>query len=280
VTYELIAPDAYRSEFATKFDVVVFDKALPKDFDLAAAPANALFLGETPFATGGAALEQPLLTDLDAEHPVLRLVSLQNVTVVRAAAMAVPPSADGARWSAPIRSFDQPLLIVGERCGRRFAGLAFNVAESDLPLRVAFPLLISNVVQWLAGDSAETPRAYLAGETIALGAGESLWTEPQTKFVRDLKPDPAQMARDFFVPLRSGFYLVQSANGARWLAVNTFNPAEADLRTGETAPTPAPTLPTVSLAVLGGWPPWVYLALGAFVLFTGEWWLFHRRRTE
>jgi hypothetical protein len=192
----------------------------------------------------------------------------------------VPPGADGSRWSAPIRSFEQPLLIVGERGARRFAGLAFDVAESDLPLRVAFPLLVSNVVQWLAGDSAETPRAWRAGETIPLGAGESLWTEPQRKFVREVKLDPAQMARDFFTPLRSGFYLLQSANGARWLAVNTFDAAEADLRSGEATPTTAPAFPAVSLAALGGWPPWVYLALSAFVLFTGEWWLFHRRRTE
>jgi hypothetical protein len=281
VTYELVAPDAYRAEFATKFDVVIFDKALPAGFDLAAAPSSALFLGQTPFATGGAAIEQPLLTDLDAEHPVLRLVSLQNVTVVRAAALAVPPSAGGARWSAPIRSFDQPLLIVGEQGGKRVAGLAFDVAESDLPLRVAFPLLVSNLVQWLAGDAVQTPRAFLAGETIPLAAGETLWTEPQTKFVRDLKPNPAQMARDFFVPLRSGFYLRQAADGAHWLAVNTFSEAEANLRGGADSPAEStPALPAASLAAVGSWPPWVYLALAAFVLFTGEGWLFHRRRTE
>ncbi len=276
VTYELVAPDAFRAGFATKFDVVIFDKALPAGFDLAAAPVSSLFLGQTPFAAGGAAIEQPLLTDLDAEHPVLRLVNLQNVTVVRSSPMTLPPGA-----SAPIRSFDQPLLIVVERGEKRFAGLGFDVAESDLPLRVAFPLLVSNLVQWLAGDAVETPHAFLAGETISLGAGETIWTEPQMKFIRDLKPDPAQMARDFFVPLRSGFYLQPSESGTRWVAVNTFSEAEADLRSTAATPTAAlPSLPSLSLAAVGGWPPWVYLALAALALFTFEWWLFHRRRTE
>ncbi len=280
VTFELVAPNAYRKEFAAKFEVVIFDKSLPAEFDVAAAPGNALFLGQTPFNTGGAAIEQPLLTDLEEEHPVLRLVNLQNVTVVRSAAMAVPPSADGARWSAPIRSFENPLLIVGERGGKRIAALGFDVAESDLPLRIAFPLLVSNLVQWLAGEGLAAPRPFLAGETIPLAAGETLWTEPQTKFVRELKPDPKQFAHDFFVPLRSGFYLHRSDAGARWLAVNTFSDVESDLRQSAASATTAPALPAVSLAALGGWPPWVYLALAAFALFTSEWWLFHRRRTE
>jgi hypothetical protein len=34
------------------------------------------------------------------------------------------------------------------------------------------------------------------------------------------------------------------------------------------------------LAGFAGWPLWQYLALAALVLFTIEWWLFHRRRTE
>jgi hypothetical protein len=281
VTFELAAPDAYQAEIATKFDVVIFDNVLPKDFAVATARANAFFLGQTPFNTGSAPIEQPLLTDLDTEHPVLRLVNLQNVTVVRAAPMALPSSADGTRWTAPIRSFENPLLIVGEQGGKRLAGLAFDVAESDLPLRVAFPLLISNVVQWLAGDRAESPRSYLAGETIPLGAGETLWTEPQTKFVREVKPDPAQFVGDFAAPLRNGFYLQRSGAESRWLAVNTFSEGESDLRQSTaSAAVAGSALPVVSLAALGAWPPWVYLALAAFALFTFEWWLFHRRRTE
>jgi hypothetical protein len=280
VAFELAGPESFTPAIAGKFDVVILDNALPGDFDAAQWPASFLFLGQTPFHSGAAALEQPLVTDLDTEHPVLRLVNLQNVTVVRAAPMTLPASSDGARWTAPIRSFEHPLLLLGERGGRRHAALAFNVAESDLPLRVAFPLLVSNLVQWLAGESAETPRAFLAGETIALAADETLWTEPQTQYVREVKADPARLAREFHEPLRNGYYLRQAPGGPRWVAVNTFSEAESDLRHGAAVSSAAAALPAVSLATLGTWPPWIYLALAAFTLFTLEWWLFHRRRTE
>ena len=281
--FELLSPESFTPALASKFDVVILDNCATGAFD-AAATTNFLFLRQTPFTATPEIIAQPLVTDLDAGHPALRLVSLQNVTVVRAATLARPADKDGWTWQSPIRSFDRPLLITGEKRtaagARRVAALAFDVAESDLPLRVAFPLLISNTLQWLAGDAAETPRALAAGETIALAADETLWTQPQTKFARDLRPDPTRLERGFFQPLASGFYLLQQPGAARWIAVNTFSEAESDLRSDSIPGSPAPTLRPLALAALGGWPPWRYLALAAFALFAFEWWLYHRRRTE
>ncbi len=280
VSFELLGPDAFKPELAAKFEVVIFDNCPVEGFDFANPRANFLFLRQTPFASAPETIEQPLITDLDEGHPALRMVNLQNVTVIRAASMPLPADTDGWRWQAPIRSFDHPLLITGEKAGRRLAALAFDVAESDLPLRVSFPLLIANTIEWLAGDTAETSRAFTAGETIALGAGETLWTEPQTKFVRDVKPNPARLAHDFFQPLANGFYLLQQAAGSRWIAVNTFSEAESNLRAEAATPFAETAPPALSFALRAGWPPWIYLALAAFALFTFEWWLFHRRRTE
>ena len=282
--FELLSPESYTPALAKKFDVVILDNCTVRKFDGASETPSFLFLRQTPFSAGPEIIEQPLVTDLDASHPALRLVSLQNVTVVRAATLARPADGDGWKWQAPIRAFDHPLLIVGERRtpagARRVAALAFDVAESDLPLRVAFPLLISNTLQWLAGDAAETPRAFTAGETIPLGAGETVWTVPQTKFIRDARPEPAQLTSGFFQPLASGFYLLQQPGSARWIAVNTFSEVESDLRSDSIPGGPAPGLRPIALPALGGWPLWRYLALAAFALFAFEWWLYHRRRTE
>ena len=71
---------------------------------------------------------------------------MQNVTFLRAASLAVP-QLDGWTFQTPIRAFDHPLLLTGERHAtppQRIAALALDVSDSDLPLRVAFPLLISN----------------------------------------------------------------------------------------------------------------------------------------
>src|SRR6185503_15936678 len=103
----------------------------PPGFDLVQAKGNFLFLKQSPFSTSDPPIEQPLISDTEVNHPALRLVSLQNVSILRATASEVPEPADGWTWQAPLRSFDHPLLITGERRtdagGQRLAALSFDV---------------------------------------------------------------------------------------------------------------------------------------------------------
>ena len=282
VQFELIEPAAWRADFASKFDAVILDNFVPPGFDLAKSAGNFLFLKQSPFTSNDAPIEQPLVSESDALHPLMRLVNLQNVTIVRAAAVKPPEAADGWTWQAPLKSFDHPLLIAGSRrvdAGeQRAAVLAFDVADSDLPLRIAFPLLMTNAVHWLAGEAQEKIASVVAGETIPLAAGEVISTEPLATL--DAKPDPAKIATGFFQPLHNGFHRVTQQNATSWLAVNTFSEAESDLRNASATTTAPAALPMTTLANFAGWPLWQYLALAALVLFTIEWWLFHRRRTE
>ena len=152
------------------------------------------------------------------------------------------------------------------------------MADSDLPLRIAFPLLMSNAVHWLAGGPPEKIASAIAGENVPLAAGAAISTEPLTSL--DAKPGTTNAAHDFFQPLRNGFYQTQQPGGAGWLAVNTFSEAESDLRGSAPVANAPAALPMPSLAAFTGWPLWQHLALAALALFTVEWWLFHRRRTE
>ncbi len=277
VKFELIGPDAWQADFAEKFDAVIFDDFLPAGLDLAKDGGNFLFLKRSPFSTGDAPIEQPLISDLDTIHPLLRLVSLQNVTIVRSTPTKLPESADGWTWQAPLKSFEHPLLIAGTRRQQRVAALAFDLAESDLPLRIAFPLLMSNTVHWLAGEAAESAGSLTAGSTLPLPAGASIFTTPLS--ATGAEPDPTKTAIGDFQPLTNGFYKIAQPTGVTWLAVNTFNAAESDLRSSTSAEPGTASLPAATLAGFA-WPLWQYLALAAFVLIAVEWWLFHRRRTE
>ena len=52
-----------------------------------------------------------------------------------------------------------PLLFAGEVDGRRVALMAFDLRRSDLPLQVAFPLLLANLTGWLSpGGSCPPPQ--------------------------------------------------------------------------------------------------------------------------
>ncbi len=297
LAFDQLTPDAFQAAQAAGFDAVILDDLLPPELeDLSKLPAgNFLFLHRAPLpaAPDGPELAHPLITDLDAASPLLRLVNLRDVTVLRAQAWTLPESANDAggwRFNAPVRSLEHPLVVTGERPGQRFVALAFGATDSDLPLRVAFPLFIRDAVGWLAGrgDATEAPGAVRAGESIMLAPGETLWTRPQRAFqpINDIPAAETLRGPGVFEPLHNGFYLRKNADGStRWLAVNTGDREQSTLNAAPGGPAPAapaaaPTNASVHWEAMSVWPPWVYLALGAFVFCALEWWGFHRRRTE
>ena len=287
--FQFVEPESWQPAMAEKFEAVIFDGTIPPSFDLNTAHGNFLFLKSTPFATKDAPLEQPVITDVDTTHPTTHLASLQNITILRAQPLALPTPHDGWNFSAPLRSAEHPLLITGERGRQRIAALAFDLLESDLPLRVAFPLLIHGTLDWLSGERTESAPTLAAGEVFTLPPGASIVPTPLTAppSARDAQP---QSVTGFFQPLRNGFYEIADADSKRWLAVNTFSAAESDLRSGaRTAESDSRTsnataqpssAHTSLLAALHALPPWRWLALAAFALILVEWLLFHRRKTE
>ena len=183
-------------------------------------------------------------------------------------------------------------MVTGEHGEQRFVALAFGATDSDLPLRVAFPLFIRNAIGWLAGRdaAAETSDSLRAGESVVLAPGETLWTHPQRVFqpINEIPAAEKIAGSGVFRPMHNGFYLRTKADGStRWLAVNTADSAMSSLNAGPTAgAVPSSSTLPAATAEFGGWealrvwPPWVYLALLAFVVCALEWWSFHRRRTE
>ncbi len=293
IAFDQLTPDAFQPAQAAGFDAVVLDDFLPPALtELAGLPTgNFLFLHRAPLPTDGEELAHPLLTDLDAASPLLRLVNLRDVTVLRAQSWTLPepgPAPGGWRFNAPVRSLEHPLVVTGERGTQRLVALAFGAADSDLPLRVAFPLFIHDAVGWLAGrdQTAETPDALRAGDPIVLAPGETLWTQPQRTFQPLGKIPDAETIHGpgVFQGLHNGFYLRMDRDGStRWLAVNTGERDQSALNApagGTPSTVPVATLEPGHWETLRVWPPWVYLALTAFAVCALEWWGFHRRRTE
>ena len=145
------------------------------------------------------------------------------------------------------------------------AALGLDLTATDLPLRVAFPLLITNTVHWLADARGNTGRAIRAGEVLELAEGETI-VAPSTT--------------GFFQPLRNGYYESRRDKQQEWIAVNTFSEAESNLQRAKTSGEARPVVLPPILSTFASWPIWRWLALGALALFTAEWSLFHRRRTE
>src|SRR6185436_3490156 len=49
-------------------------------------------------------------------------------------------------------SFSDPLVLLRETPGQRTLVIAFDTSTTDLPLRVAFPILIANAIRYLHGE--------------------------------------------------------------------------------------------------------------------------------
>ena len=259
------------------FDLYVFDGSAPSDLPLAGLllvnpPSNSLFaVGATFTRTAPARI---------ADHPLTRFVDWSAVNIAQARQVDPPDWA-----SVLIDSEAGPLVFAGETGGRRVATLTFDLHDSDLPLRIAYPILFSNLVDYLA-----PARGFDAGD--GLQPGDSLTIRPGLGVEQVVVAAPsgatyALSPSDGHVTFKDttepGVYAVNylSANSqsADYFAVNLFDPGEANIRpapvirVGRTVvePTPSPQM--------GQREVWPWMAAAALAVVLAEWWVYHRRQS-
>jgi von Willebrand factor type A domain/Aerotolerance regulator N-terminal len=145
------------------WDLVIFEGALPATLPrapiLAIAPPSSSALGDV---TG--TLRDPGIGSLDPDEPILRFVDLSTTHIAEARKLALP---DWARTVIPGPD-GAPLLYAGSRSGLPTAVLAFEPRRSDLPLQVAFPILVANLTGELLGGSAAPAEAVDPGTPVSL----------------------------------------------------------------------------------------------------------------
>jgi von Willebrand factor type A domain/Aerotolerance regulator N-terminal len=145
------------------WDLIVFEgflpTTLPKSPILAIAPPRSSALGEV-----SGALKDPGIGTLDPDEPVLRYVDLSTTHISAATKLAAPA------WARTIIPGPRgaPLLYAGTRNGVNQAVLAFEPRRSDLPLQVAFPILLANLTGELLGSSAAPTEAVEPGTPVQL----------------------------------------------------------------------------------------------------------------
>ena len=160
------------------FDLVIFEGALPAELPdkpiLAIAPTRTSALG-----TVSGTLTNPGIGSLDPADPILRYVDLSTVHVAEAKHLETPA------WAKTVipGPGGAPLLYAGTRDGLPTAVLAFEPRRSDLPLQVAFPVLLANLAGQLLGGSA-TP-----ADAVAPGAPVTLAIPDGAAGVRVARPD-------------------------------------------------------------------------------------------
>jgi VWA domain-containing protein/aerotolerance regulator-like protein len=145
------------------WDLIIFEGFLPATLPrtpvLAIAPPRSSPLGDV---TGK--LTDPGIGTLAPDEPVLRYVDLSTTHISQAVRLTTPP------WARMIIPGPRgaPLLYAGPRDGVNNAVLAFEPRRSDLPLQVAFPILVANLTGELLGSSTAPTEAVEPGTPIVL----------------------------------------------------------------------------------------------------------------
>jgi Ca-activated chloride channel family protein len=147
----------------TSWDLIIFDANVPATLPaspvLAIAPPSTTELG-----TVVGTLNDPAIGSLGTDEPILRYVDLSTTHIARAQQLALPA------WARTVIPGPKgaPLLYSGLRAGLPTAVLAFEPRQSDLPLQVAFPILIANLTGELVGGSAAPAAAVKPGDPVVL----------------------------------------------------------------------------------------------------------------
>lgn len=250
---------------------------------------NSIFIGDWPEDLGlrkRGGLSKPIFTEWQRDHPVNRHLALQNVTIEKAIGVEA-----GAAFQKLASSFNDPLVLLREAPSQKVLIVAFDTSTTDLPLRVAFPILVANAIRYLNGEDTSERwvnppiGALLTGAELAKlpAASEETNAAPRAILAPDNQRFPFDGERMLVPVARAGFYRVESTSGETnvLFAANLASPRECRIQPSETLPLRS-KLPIAEIkqGFRLGFEPWILLAAFAAMLSITEWVLFHRRVIE
>jgi hypothetical protein len=264
---------------ASGYDAVIFDEHTP-----AAPPAaHAIYFHPTaegsPVAVRGE-LERPRVTETTEEHPVMRWVQMSDVNVDRSHVFTVDRMRGEAALAISVRD---PIVVARNAGGKKAVVVGFALAGTDLTLRVAFPLLLVNTLDWFAGSSTELITTYTTGQRqrVPLDGAPDVREATVTGPDGATRPAPVVDGVATFYADQVGFYALAAPGVAGLeLAANLSSPGESAI-----APVTRLALGDKELAAPEAFAVtrtrtlWAYLVLAALLLLVVEWVTYHRRIT-
>jgi hypothetical protein len=271
-----VTPAAFRS--VGDHEVVIFDRTAPSQ----PPTTPALYLG-APGAGGAFPLalrgshERPFFDRVLRDHPLVRGLALADVNIASAASATLAPGDIAIGASAR-----GPLLVEGVRAAVPFLAFTFDVRESDLPLRPAWPLLVLRSIDRLAGHESSSEPVRVAGEPFELRLPHEATSATLVAPDGTRSELAGRGAQRRVVCDRAGAYRVELPGGtAISLAVRVAAESEGAIAPRRelllSRPSPSSARPAVASAFEGRL--WPLLVACALLLALLEWLTFHRRWT-
>jgi len=281
-----VDPKSYHPALGQEPDITIFVSFNPEKI----AGGNFLFINCLPPIEGIRAdgfVEHPLVITWDSEHPAMKYLNLGNLRIAKAQKLVLPS------WAAPLAVSNAGAVIADvSTAGSKILVVGFDITDSNWPLRISFPLFVSNAVRWL-------PERKLGLMNVNLTTGEALPLYPTKESLQAVVTTPA--GRRHTVELSAGATSYFSATRkagvykVTWLPGEEERPPEAALENEQlfsanlldgdesnTAPREAIEIQgKKSHAVKGpvtyNREIWDIFALAAFAVLLLEWYIYTRR---
>lgn len=272
-----VAPKGYAAAIARgNWDAVIFDGVTPAEMPA----ANALYLD--PRGSGAPVkveneLKQPSFDKVERKHPAVRFLALDDVNIAVAHRL-VPDSSDKVLGASDRGA--SPILVAGTRNGHKFVALGFDVRNSDLPLRVAWPLFVLDCIDWFTNEDTQYLSSLRTGDIWRLPVGASVKEATVKRPDGRIQVVPVHEGRAVLQGEQAGFYELTAGNDVTTFAANLLDSSESSI-----APQEKLTVGGTEAGAVAGFHSgvrreiWIYLLLFAALLSAIEWATYHRRVT-
>lgn len=272
---ERAPPSAWDPALAAGYDAVVLDGFTPP----VPPTVPALYIdpsgAASPFSIAGT-LVAPIITDVAEKHPLMRWVTLRDLNMTRSSRFTLAPG------DVALASSARDPILVARESPRKTIALGFDVRKSDLPLRVGFPVLLVNALEWFAGDEAALETSWRTGRVwrIPASGAEAIVRDPDGESARV----PVVDGRASYYGRKVGFHHILGATAPsgpeRLLAASLADPEESAIKPARALSIDGRRLETPSGFDAGlRRELWALMVLAALALACAEWWTYNRRVT-
>ncbi len=263
------------------FDLYVFNGWLPDilpdgDMLLINPPRTTPF-----FAVGDTITETSNIEVIGVDSPITAFVDLDEMSLLQFQDIT-------ATWSQPLITTDGgDILLVGETNGQQIVILPFDVRDSNLPLLIAYPVLMANLVDWFSpADIVNLPDGLSVGDSVIINpplladsirvtAPDGVVTELPVNSSTVVFADTGQLGI-YLLEIISGGEVTQSQN----FGVNLFTTGESDitpvaedaLQLGGTVIDTEETNEQLGLREF-----WGLFVLATLIVLSIEWYVYHQR---
>lgn len=276
---DVVTIDPSRYPAKGTFDVTLFDGVPPKYMENSGA---ALYLDPSgdgsPVKLGKEMIDYGF-DDWEKKHPLLRWMVLDTIGIARGHELLLEEGDKNIAWANDAGK-KRPILISGRRDGHRFVALGFDPRESDIVLRIAWPLLLLNTINDFVEEDARYLSSFRTGDVWKIPAPSGA-TMVKIEGPGGLRREvPVHDGRAVLLGERAGFYKATAEGVDFDFAANL-----SDLTESTIAPAPEIKIDGKPAGEVAGFTIgirreiWIYLLAIAVLLSTLEWLTYHRRLT-